>query len=89
MKCDFCKRRLRKKIVHSATGVYHPVCLDKLHAATEGFGQLFAALIRWNQKGRPENMASITNVVQEVAKPVGEYLTQVARNERERRRSGR
>ena len=83
MKCDFCKKAMRHpKIVHSASGAFHPVCLDKLHAAAGGVAELMGSVIAWQTMGRPSDMECIMEAMRGHAKPIGEYLKQLASNAR-------
>ena len=91
MNCDYCKKRLRHpKIVHAATGAYHPDCLDKLHAATEGFGSVLYVLMEWNEKGRREDVVpKLMEAILKSAKPMAGYLKHLADNARAAQKSRR
>ncbi len=82
MKCDYCKKPLHHpKIVHTATGAFHGDCLDKLHAAAEGFGKLMHAFLFVKKPGREER---IVQALREGGGSMSVYLKQLAQNIRDR-----
>lgn len=78
--CDFCKKRMEDpRVVHTASGKFHPECCDRLHAATEAIGKIMFSFLHKDAGARVKALES-------GAKPLADYLKQLSENIRARER---